>query len=350
MVLPVAVLAAALRRRVVGCALPGWLKARFGASEVINTILLNYIAASLALTRALSAAGLCRVGGSSFRRGRRLYRRRYRLELEFRQRGRGWRERPVCRRRCQAVLLLVVLIFVGSPRAGDGSVNLGLPFKAPGSEPKSYELSEAARLPQLPAIVGVPPGTFGETDVPLNLGLFVAPVAALLTFRAARRGAAAPLASSRLLLAVGSRAAHFTSSFGVARPQRAAHPDSTDETQRLIFSRDLLSCADVRDLVANVLGVRVAGGRARAQSCGVRRRKHLSERRLGDGALRRVCGTGGVALRVGRRVRRLRAPAVTPDLVTVLTASRWRCSDKIRRSESCCQRFCSGCLKTGVRP
>ena len=47
-VLPLAVIAAALGGGLWG-ALPGWLKARFGANEVINTILLNYIAASLLL-------------------------------------------------------------------------------------------------------------------------------------------------------------------------------------------------------------------------------------------------------------------------------------------------------------
>ncbi|WP_155983245.1 ABC transporter permease [Thermus sp. CCB_US3_UF1] len=48
LVLPLALLAAALAGGLWG-ALPGWLKARFGAHEVINTIMLNYIAASLFL-------------------------------------------------------------------------------------------------------------------------------------------------------------------------------------------------------------------------------------------------------------------------------------------------------------
>ena len=169
--LPVAVLAAALGGGLWG-ALPGWLKARFGASEVINTILLNYIAASLLLlvlsaqqifaesvARAFVAVGVFIVVGIV-------------LSLSPRDRGRGWHERPELQLPSQGCCSSLVLVFVGLPRAGDGSVNLGLPFKAPGSEPKSYELSAAARLPQLPAIVGVPPGTFGETEVALNLGLF----------------------------------------------------------------------------------------------------------------------------------------------------------------------------------
>ncbi|AFV76987.1 ABC-type uncharacterized transport system, permease component [Thermus oshimai JL-2] len=48
LVLPLAILAAALAGGLWG-ALPGWLKARFGAHEVINTIMLNYVAASLLL-------------------------------------------------------------------------------------------------------------------------------------------------------------------------------------------------------------------------------------------------------------------------------------------------------------
>ena len=179
-VLPLAVLAAALGGGLWG-ALPGWLKARFGASEVINTILLNYIAASLLLlllsSRQVFAAPVARVfvavgvfvGVAVV------------MSLVPALRAR-MSAAPRLSAAVSTVLLLTVMVLVGSPRPGDGPVNLGLPFKAPGSEPKSYELSEAARLPQLPALVGVPPGTFGETVVPLNLGLFVAPALALLAF------------------------------------------------------------------------------------------------------------------------------------------------------------------------
>jgi len=179
-VLPLAVLAAALGGGLWG-ALPGWLKARFGASEVINTILLNYIAASLLLlvlsarqvfaepvARIFVAVGIFIVVGIV-------------LSLVPATRAR-MAKTPRLSAAVSGVLLLVVIVFVGLPRVGDGSVNLGLPFKAPGSEPKSYELSQAARLPQLPALVGVPPGTFGESEVALNIGLFVAPVVALLVF------------------------------------------------------------------------------------------------------------------------------------------------------------------------
>lgn len=46
LVLPLTVLAAAFGGGLWG-AIPGWLKARFGAHEVINTIMLNYVASSL---------------------------------------------------------------------------------------------------------------------------------------------------------------------------------------------------------------------------------------------------------------------------------------------------------------
>jgi simple sugar transport system permease protein len=48
MVFPLAIAAAAAGGALWG-AIPGWLKARFGANEVINTIMMNYIAASLFL-------------------------------------------------------------------------------------------------------------------------------------------------------------------------------------------------------------------------------------------------------------------------------------------------------------
>lgn len=198
-VLPLAVLAAALGGGVWG-ALPGFLKARFGASEVINTILLNYIAASLLLlvlssqqifaepvARMFVAVGVFIVVGVA-------------MGFVPALRARIARA-PRLSAAVSGVLLLAVLVAVGLPRAGDAPVNLGLPFKPPGSEPKSYNLSEAARLPQLPALVGVPAGTFGEAVVPLNVGLFAAPALAALVF--ALLGAARRLhGAARLALAL----------------------------------------------------------------------------------------------------------------------------------------------------
>ena len=187
-VLPLAVLAAAVGGGLWG-ALPGWLKARFGASEVINTILLNYIAASLLLfilsSQQVFASSVARIFvavGAFVVLG---------IVLSLIPTSRALMARaPRVASALSLVVLLAVMVVAGLPRPGDGTVNLGLPFKAPGSEPKSYELTEAARLPQLPALVGVPAGTFGEAVVPLNIGLIVAPVAALLAFAllgAARR-------------------------------------------------------------------------------------------------------------------------------------------------------------------
>src|SRR5699024_7544277 len=47
-VLPAAVLAAEIAGGIWG-GIPGWLRAQFGASEVISTIMMNYIASSLLL-------------------------------------------------------------------------------------------------------------------------------------------------------------------------------------------------------------------------------------------------------------------------------------------------------------
>ena len=177
-VLPLAVLSAALGGGLWG-ALPGWLKARFGANEVINTILLNYIAASLLLfilsSRQIFAAPALRIIQtiaifaliaiiiSLIPPARRLLARAPRLSFA----GFG-------------VVLLVFVVIAGVPRAGDAPVNLGLPFKAPGSEPKSYPLSEAARLSQVPALVGVERGAVGVNAVAINYALPLAIVAALL--------------------------------------------------------------------------------------------------------------------------------------------------------------------------
>lgn len=86
--LPLSVIAAGLGGALWG-AIPGLLKARFGSSEVINTIMLNYVA---------SAIFIFMIGSDSF---------------------------P----------------FLGR--------TYPLPFKAPGYEPASYDLQEPARLPTL---------------------------------------------------------------------------------------------------------------------------------------------------------------------------------------------------------
>ncbi|MDZ7800005.1 MAG: ABC transporter permease [Trueperaceae bacterium] len=166
-VMPAAVLAAALGGAAWG-AIPGFLKARFGAHEVINTILLNFIASSLLLfvlssspvfaasaLRVLAGLGialavviLAALVGPIRRRAGRAPR------LTFALVG---------------VALVVVMAFAGWPRPGDGPVTLSLPFKEPGSEPKSVPLQEGARLPQLPALFGVDAETMvGSAEVNVN--------------------------------------------------------------------------------------------------------------------------------------------------------------------------------------
>lgn len=174
-VLPLAILAAALGGGLWG-ALPGWLKARFGANEVINTILLNFVAASVLLfilssgnVFAAAAVRIIIVIGvfvllvillSLLKAVRQVVRRAPRLVM------------------AAALLLLLGGVVVGGlPRPGDRPVTLQMPFKVPGNEPKSKELNVAARLPQLPAVLGITRS--GVNVVTLDYGLLIAPLALL---------------------------------------------------------------------------------------------------------------------------------------------------------------------------
>jgi general nucleoside transport system permease protein len=85
---PLAIIAAAIGGGLWG-ALPGWLKGRFGASEVINTIMLNYVASGL------------------------------------------------------------LVFLIGSNQASFFGNTVNLPFKAPGGEAKSLEFGPGARLANL---------------------------------------------------------------------------------------------------------------------------------------------------------------------------------------------------------
>lgn len=178
-VLPVAILASATGGALWG-AIPGLLKARFGANEVINTILLNFVAASLLLfllsrepTFAASAVRVIQVVAVAIAAAvvallvpplRRLMRRSPRLTLAL-----------------VAVAVLAVAAVVAQPRPGDVPVVLDLPFSAEGSEPKSRELSEAARLPRLPALFGIDlRESPGSQVVPVDVALWAALVLAVL--------------------------------------------------------------------------------------------------------------------------------------------------------------------------
>lgn len=185
-VLPMAVLAAAVGGGLWG-ALPGWLKAQFGANEVINTILLNFVASALLLfilsstpvfaagalrvIYVLGIAALIAVVLSIFRPVRKRLGRSPRLTLAI-----------------FGVLLLGAVVAAAWPQPGDGPVQVQLPFKVPGSEPKSQPLSEAARLPQLPALFGFDPAvTIGAQQTTWNAALVVALAALALTFFVSRR-------------------------------------------------------------------------------------------------------------------------------------------------------------------
>jgi general nucleoside transport system permease protein len=94
---PLAIIAAAVGGAFWG-AIPGWLKARFGSSEVINTIMLNAIASS------------------------------------------------------------ILVFLIGSNKASFFGQTINLPFKAPGGEAKSFELGAGAHLNPLIAVMGLKAG------------------------------------------------------------------------------------------------------------------------------------------------------------------------------------------------
>jgi general nucleoside transport system permease protein len=201
-VLPLAILAAALGGGLWG-ALPGWLKARFGANEVINTILLNFVAASLLLFMLSSsptfAAGAVRV---------------------FQLLGVvigvmivayviPWLRRVMARAPRVTLAVVGVVVLVGAallsqPQPGDTPYVLRLPFKVPGSEPKSFEISREARLPRLPELFGIDlRRTPGTNVVPLDLATPLAPVVFVLALVAASRARRRLALAARLGVAAG---------------------------------------------------------------------------------------------------------------------------------------------------
>jgi simple sugar transport system permease protein len=181
LVLPAAVLAAALGGGLWG-ALPGWLKARFGASEVINTILLNYIAYSLLLfllsansTFAAPALAALRFLGYAVVLLLVL------LLIPPARRLLG--ARPRVSAAVFSVLVLGGMLATGLPQQGEPPVVVQMPFKAPGSEPKSYPLQQAARIPQLPRLLGINlSASPGVNVISMNAAAITAPLILLLGF------------------------------------------------------------------------------------------------------------------------------------------------------------------------
>ncbi len=172
-VLPLAVLAAAAGGGLWG-AIPGWLKARFGANEVINTILMNYIASAILLfmlsSNLVFAAAAVRVLAFL---GVLLLMMMVLLLI------------PVIRqyltrapRLSFALVLLAALIGMVAfslPRVADAPVSFTMPFKQPGFEPKSFALQETARLPRLLSFLGVE--AQGEVILSLNIAAGLAALA-----------------------------------------------------------------------------------------------------------------------------------------------------------------------------
>jgi simple sugar transport system permease protein len=217
LVLPLAVISAAVGGGLWG-ALPGWLKARFGANEVITTILLNFVAASMLLfilsSNPTFAAPAVRIivlltgflvvlAVLAFIAPlRRLAGRAPRISFAV-----------------VGVALLIGVVVVALPRPGDAPVVVNLPFKVPGSEPKSQPLSESARLAQLPALLGIDteenPGTnVIVVNVSALLALLGAGAALLLLPRfAATRGWGRRLIG---MVVVGGAVYGLTAPFGLA--------------------------------------------------------------------------------------------------------------------------------------
>ncbi len=201
-VLPLAILSAALGGALWG-GLAGWLKARFGANEVINTILLNFVAASVLLfilsAGNVFAAAAVRiivvlVAGAVAALVLML--------IPAVRRAVGRAPRAVFAG--FAVLLLSGCVVAGLPRAGDAPVTLRMPFKVPGNEPKSRELNVQARLPQLPAIVGIDlRANPGVNVVRIDYAKILAPLAALAALALLGRWRAFRAWPMRLVGAVG---------------------------------------------------------------------------------------------------------------------------------------------------
>jgi simple sugar transport system permease protein len=220
LVLPLAVFGAALCGAFWG-AIPGFLKARYGANEVINTILLNFVAASLLLLILSSAPTFAASALRVIQWTAVVVAVSFGLWLIPRLRPvYAWSPRLTL-----ALIALVVLagaVVVAQPRPGDAPVVWNLPFKAPGSEPRSFELQPTARLPRFPALFGIDlrsqPGTnVVPVDVAVPLAVGVALLGLLVghAIPALRRrgiaaqalvGAAAGLLAFALASALGWRA------------------------------------------------------------------------------------------------------------------------------------------------
>ena len=182
-VLPLAVLAAALGGAFWG-AIPGWLKAKFGANEVINTILMNYIASALllfmlssGLTFApaairiiyfLAALAVLAIILNTIPFTAKLLAKSARISLAV-----------------FAVVALVGIFGFGYSNKVEEPIVFDMPFKAPGSEPKSYEIQKSTRLGRLADFLPASADTSGsEKILNINYALFLAIVVFIIALLA----------------------------------------------------------------------------------------------------------------------------------------------------------------------
>jgi general nucleoside transport system permease protein len=185
LVLPAALLAAALAGAAWG-AIPGYLKARFGANEVINTILLNFVAAS-ALLFLLSSAPTFAASAVRVFALLAVVVAVAAVALLLPPYRRFVRRAPRAAFALALVVALLGAVIVAQPRPDDRPVVIALPFKVPGSEPKSYEIRPEARLPRLPAAFGIDlRATPGPQVVRVDAAPWIAFAAALLVALAVR--------------------------------------------------------------------------------------------------------------------------------------------------------------------
>jgi len=190
-VIPAAVLAAALGGAMWG-AIPGYLKARFGTHEVINTILMNQIAQAIMLfiltdRSSFSLAALYVLAATAMGV-------LYALAVLA--------KRPASERIAAigvTVAVAVVMIFVLG--LSGRTITTGLPFKAPGFEPKTVEIRREARLPTLAGMLRLREGP-GTLNLAPWWPLALAGAGALIAARSTRTrltGAGIGLAAGLLI-------------------------------------------------------------------------------------------------------------------------------------------------------
>src|SRR5690606_3217966 len=229
--LPLAVLGAFLGGALWG-ALPGWLQARFGANEVIATILLNFVAASVLLfilsssnVFAAPALRILAVIGVAV-----LVALVLALVPPVR---RAARRAPRLAAAALAVGVLVACVVAGQPRPGDRPVTVQMPFKVPGNEPKSRPLRVEARLPQLPAMVGIDTRTSPGTNVVrIDYARLLAPLLALVSLFVLGRWRRFERWPARLLAALGVGVVSYLllALLGLARLPTAIPPTNLNAT------------------------------------------------------------------------------------------------------------------------